>query len=188
MLRLCLGEFNGRKLQLPPQSLTRPASQKVRHSIFNILAHRYQINWPDTIVLDVFAGSGAMGLEALSLGAKFVTYFENAEVVLQCIKNNIKALKVEDKTQIIKANLLAPLKNSPKHAPAHLCFIDPPYRIFDKVSFVLIELKKQGFVDNSTLFCLESSVKATLDPDVFKVDDVREFGQTAIHFAKLSEG
>lgn len=186
MLRLCLGEFNGRRLQLPPQSITRPASQKVRHSIFNILSHRYGVDFSEVLVLDVFAGSGAMGLEALSLGAPHVTFFEKEDIVLKCLYENIHALGVTARAGVVRTNLLRPLRIKPASGQtATLCFIDPPYKIFNKVSDVAEFLRDAGWINQDTLLCLESQEGAELPSTLFDIEDTRVFGQTKIHFAKL---
>lgn len=186
MLRLCLGEFNGRRLQLPPQSITRPVSQKVRHSVFNILGHRYDIDWPSVHVLDVFAGSGAMGLEALSLGAEYLTFFEKDDTVLKCLYENIYSLNVKDRAHVVRTNLLRRILVKPKQAGvAKVCFIDPPYKIFDKVSDVAGYLQAAGWINSETLLCLESQEGDELPDTKFTVDDIRTFGQTKLHFAYM---
>ncbi len=186
MLRLCLGRFNGRKLDLPPSSFTRPASQKVRHAVYNILQHRYSLNIEGSFVLDVFAGSGAMGLEALSLGAKHVCFFEKEAIVVKCLHNNIRKLQLNECIiDVMRVDLLGSLKSNQSSVPASLCFIDPPYKIFECIEQVARNLEAAGFISDNTLLCCEGPKGKQLPDSYFRTDDIRLFGQTHIHFSYL---
>ncbi|HQT63747.1 MAG: 16S rRNA (guanine(966)-N(2))-methyltransferase RsmD [Acidocella sp. 20-57-95] len=124
--RIIAGSFKGRNLITPAGLTTRPTSGRARQAAFDILLHTAWAG-PAFIhtarVLDVFAGTGAFGLEALSRGAASATFIELARDAQAAIKANITACKMQDKTRIIAADALRP----PPGHPHDLIFLDPPY-------------------------------------------------------------
>jgi 16S rRNA (guanine966-N2)-methyltransferase len=122
-MRIVGGTLGGRVLRAPAGSATRPTSEKVREAIFNIL--------PDVAgaeVLDLFAGSGALGLEALSRGAAHATFIDHARPALAALRANVSALGLGDRATILAGDAVS---LAARHAPAHpwrVVFVDPPYR------------------------------------------------------------
>src|SRR3954463_12407087 len=96
MLRLTAGEFRGRMIHTPPDLRTRPTQAMLRQALFNSI----QASIPGARVLDLFAGSGALGFEALSRGAEAVIFVDQAPAAVRCIRQNIEELKVETQTQV----------------------------------------------------------------------------------------
>ncbi len=127
MLKLTGGLFRGRELQTPPNSLTtRPTQAKLRQAWFNSL----QFKIPHANVLDLFAGSGALGFEALSRGAHHVTFVEKSRTALTCIQKNATTLQVQNQIHILEASIsITPLAILEKDAPFDLVLIDPPYHL-----------------------------------------------------------
>src|SRR5438874_2516489 len=122
-MRIVGGELRGRVLQAPPGQDTRPTSEKVREAIFNILP-----DLMDREVLDLFAGTGALGLEALSRGAEHVTFVEKSRNVAQVLKANIDKLALADRTRVVTGDALQMIKRPLAQRPYSLVFLDPPYK------------------------------------------------------------
>jgi len=121
-VRIVGGNLGGRVLRAPAGAATRPTSEKVREAVFNILDPV-----ADARVLDLFAGSGALGLEALSRGAAHVTFVDSARAAVAAIRSNLRALGVADRATVIAGDAVAAARQVPP-APWQLVFVDPPYR------------------------------------------------------------
>jgi len=120
-MRIVGGNLGGRVLRAPAGAATRPTSEKVRQAIFNIL--------PDVEgnhVLDLFAGSGALGIEALSRGAAHVTFVDHNKVPLGVIRGNLRELGLDARATVVGGDAVA-VAARPGPAPWNLVFIDPPY-------------------------------------------------------------
>lgn len=117
--------MRGRRLTAPGGDATRPTSDRARQALFDMLMHSpwAEGSLRDAHVLDVFAGTGAIGLEALSRGAAKATFIENARPALAALRANIAACRAEDMAQVIAADARTP----PRGTPAGLIFLDPPY-------------------------------------------------------------
>jgi 16S rRNA (guanine966-N2)-methyltransferase len=126
-VRIVGGELRGRALAAPAGLATRPTADRVRQTVFDIVAHAYGDPVKDARVLDLFAGSGALGLEALSRGAAFALFVEQDMTARGLIRQNAEALGVLGRTRIFRrdATSLGPIGNV---APFSLVFADPPYR------------------------------------------------------------
>lgn len=138
-IRIISGIYKGRFITAPRSLKTRPTSSKVRESFFNIIQNAIS----DSTFLDLFAGSGAMGLEALSRGAKRVSFVEQDKDALTSIKSNIQALKVENKTTVYPKDAFRSLKYFlQKEEKFDIIYCDPPYKLsLDLVNALLIEAK-----------------------------------------------
>jgi 16S rRNA (guanine966-N2)-methyltransferase len=126
-VRIVGGELKGRALAAPPGRTTRPTADRVRQTVFDVLAHAHGDPVIDARVLDLFAGSGALGLEALSRGAAFSLFVEQDVAARGLIRQNAEHLGVLGRTRIFRrdATSLGPIGNV---APFTLVFVDPPYR------------------------------------------------------------
>jgi 16S rRNA (guanine966-N2)-methyltransferase len=124
--RIIAGAWRGRKLVVPDGLVTRPTSARARQAVFDILLHAPWAGgafMQTACVLDVFAGTGALGLEALSRGAAGASFIENARAAQAAIISNISACKAEAVARLVKADALRP----PPGTPHDLLFLDPPY-------------------------------------------------------------
>lgn len=168
MLRIIAGEFKGRRLQTPTGRAVRPTSDRVRESWFSIL----QQSIPDARVVDLFAGSGALGFEALSRGAVAVDFVETHRDSLTALKANIEALKVEERVTIHRIDALRFAERLPPNA-YDVAFADPPYAT-DAAARLLALFR-------ATPFARALSIEHAADL-VLAGDDTRRYGDTAITF------
>jgi 16S rRNA (guanine966-N2)-methyltransferase len=134
VIRLTGGEFRGRSIQTPPDkggarggrsghSGVRPTQAKLRQALFNSL----QTVIPGARILDLFAGSGALGLEALSRGALSVTFVEESPAALKCLSRNVSDLGVEDRAEVLGESVDRVAKRLASHGPFDIVLADPPY-------------------------------------------------------------
>lgn len=124
-MRIIAGEFRGRRIAAPAGRATRPMLDRVREALFSTV----QRHVPDAGVLDLFAGSGSLGLEALSRGARTVRFVEQAAPALAVLRANVAALGVRDRVAILTGDALRP----PAWGPAaDLIFVDPPYTLLEE--------------------------------------------------------
>jgi 16S rRNA (guanine966-N2)-methyltransferase len=123
-VRIIAGEFRGRRIDAPPGLSTRPMLDRVREAMCSTLHDRF----PDAQVLDLFAGSGSLGLEALSRGARHVRFVERGAPALAALKKNIDTLCVRDRAEVVVADALKPSSWIPA---ADIVFLDPPYAMLD---------------------------------------------------------
>ena len=123
-MRIIAGTWKGRALQTPKNNLTRPTSDRIREALFSALESRIQFD--EAHVLDIFAGTGALGLEALSRGAASCYFVEKINAACAVIESNIHALNATDKTHLLKCDAVR-LGKHEKQAPLfNLVFLDPP--------------------------------------------------------------
>ncbi|MDP4220001.1 MAG: 16S rRNA (guanine(966)-N(2))-methyltransferase RsmD [Bacteroidota bacterium] len=122
-MRIISGKYKSRKLLVPKGEITRPTSDRARESLFNVLQNL--IDFEGLTVLDLFAGSGAFGFEALSRGASRVTLVEQNRKVVETIRENAQSLEVESEVQIVQKDVYKWLENP--HGEYDLIFADPPY-------------------------------------------------------------
>ena len=142
--RVIGGRFKSRILKLPDSKNIRPTSDSVKQRIFDVLNNSFYINWSDTIFFDLFAGSGAVGIEAISCGAKQVVFVDQDELAIRCILENLRNLNVNAK--IIKSKI----ENVQDSKILDLCqnhktaifFLDPPYQNIDLLNNQVSQLKK----------------------------------------------
>lgn len=178
MLRISAGKYKGAKLQLPPELITRPSSSRLRQAVFNILSAR--INWHGITVCDAFAGSGAMGLEALSRGAGAVDFCEKSPETLKVLGNNIKHVLKENLFQVMlhKDFFKVPGKEF------DLIFLDPPYNSdFAVKALELISSKKLLKPDG--IIVLEQASGSDSMHSAFKMFEERVYGNCQVSFYHL---
>lgn len=129
-MRVVSGSLGGRRLVAPQAQrgrvVTRPSTDKVRESVFNALASRGLVQ--DALVMDLFAGSGALGIEALSRGARHCTFVECDALAVKALRTNLDHLNVMDRSRVVVADVMAA---SSALTPVDLVLVDPPYR-FDR--------------------------------------------------------
>lgn len=124
-MRIIAGTLGGRKLETPAGSDIRPTSDKLRGAIFNALNAR--IDFEDLVVLDIFCGTGALGLEAISRGAGQATFIDSARDSLELAKKNVGNLKASSQAQFVLKDVLKLGERPSSQTPADLFFCDPPY-------------------------------------------------------------
>ncbi len=179
-MRIIGGARRGKRLCSPRNLSIRPTADRVRESIFNILADRSS----NSRVLDLFAGTGAMGLEALSRGAKHAVFIDNHPAALVLIKKNIEVCGWTDRTEIIRWDPTRNL-NCIKYPNElyRLVFIDPPYRS-EMVPTILGHLDRSNAMTSKALVIVEHASTKILDDKIsaFVLEDRRSYGKTLVSF------
>jgi 16S rRNA (guanine966-N2)-methyltransferase len=180
-MRIIAGEFRGRHLLPPRGNVTRPVTDRAKQSIFDVLSPRLA----DAAVYDCFAGTGSMGLEALSRGSGFVTFFETDRSALQLLERNRSVLKVEERSTIIPGDLFRWFAEAPPPARrVDLVFLDPPYR-FAREQPRLLQSLAQRLADHlnpgaAVVFRHDAADSLQLDP--LRRFDVRDYGPMRVEF------
>jgi len=182
-MRIVGGAWRGRRLQAPTGWDTRPTSDRVRQTVFDIISHRFAPLPQDAQVLDLFAGTGALGLEALSRGARFATFVDHDRAACETIDSNIKHLKAETRCKVIRADASRFLHRGPVF---DLVFADPPYGK-DLLVPALEHMLAAHMLAPDALLVLESGRELQTDiPPGFSVLDQRHVGSTSVHFIGVS--
>lgn len=188
MTRIIAGLARGRRLEVPPV-VTRPTSDRVREAVFSSLGHHLS-GWSGRCVLDLYAGSGAMGLEAASRGASSVLLVERDRRALAVIRRNIATVGVEG-VKVLAADatrLAARAAMAPDLPEVDLVVMDPPYdQDGDKVAQVLVDLRVGLWLAPGAWAVVERSARGApfqWPPDWATVTD-RRYAQTAIRLGRL---
>jgi 16S rRNA (guanine966-N2)-methyltransferase len=179
-LRIVGGKYRGRDIMGPTTGDTRPTSDRVRESIFNILAHGVaDFTLEDARAMDVFAGTGALGLEAISRGAKFCLFVEESAEARGVIRKNTDACGVIGQCKIWRRDA-TDLGPSAPQSPFTLVFVDPPYgKGLGKKA--LLSLVQGGWLAAGAIVVLEEAVKAEVgDVAGLTLIDERDYGDTRV--------
>jgi 16S rRNA (guanine966-N2)-methyltransferase len=173
-MRVIAGTYGGRRLQAPPGTDTRPTADRVREALFSILGDRV----PDARVLDLFAGSGALGIEALSRGAAHATFVESGPPAVAAIRSNIEAIGQEGDADVAATDVLAWLRSAREQPAFDLVFCDPPYDAAARIAQPLSELLPR-VAGPQGLIVTESSKRNPLALSLPLADE-RTYGDTRI--------
>lgn len=181
-MHITAGKHHRRKLDVLEGKEIRPTSSRVREAIFNILMHAAPALGEDHLIIDqniadICAGSGALGLEALSRGAKFVTFVDINPKSLDVVRGNIAHLKEQEHTSLVRADATQlPLAKK----PCSVLFIDPPYGK-DLTGVILLNALKQEWLKPEGVAVVETSAKDAV-PEVagFEIEKNRDYGNTRI--------
>ena len=184
-LRIIAGELKGRKLRSVRGTKTRPTADRIREAIFNIFAFQIQ----DSTVLDLFAGTGAFGIEALSRGAASVVFVDVGNNSISVLQENIKRFSLEGPTKILRWDLTRNLNCLGSLRSAfNLVFMDPPYNknmiqptLFNLHSSQSLEMGARIVVEHSHLEPIPRSQAP------FKIYDQRKYGKTLVSFLNYKE-
>jgi 16S rRNA (guanine966-N2)-methyltransferase len=173
-MRIVGGRNRGRALEAPPGEAVRPTSDRAREALFNILGHgAFATPFHDREVLDAFAGTGALGLEALSRGAAGASFIENDRAALEALRRNVRALGEAPRARIIAGDATRP---PPAPTPVAVAFLDPPYRS-GLASPALEALARAGWLGPGTLATVEVAAKEAFEPPPgFERLDERRYG------------
>jgi 16S rRNA (guanine966-N2)-methyltransferase len=185
-MRIVSGRFKGRALKTPGTAALRPTSDKVRQAIFNILEHAgfaADFSLEGARVVDLFAGTGALGLEALSRGAKYCLFIEDAAQSRAIIRENVEALGLTGASKIWRRDA-ASLGALDTLSPFDLAFLDPPYRK-GLIAPALNGLASGGWLNARALVVAEAAEDETIPAvDGFELLEDRIYGDTRVAFMR----
>ena len=186
-MRIVGGRFRGRTLKAPSTHDVRPTSDRLREAVFNILTHTYDDVCAGARVIDLFAGTGALGLEALSRGARFALFVDDSAEGRALVRGNVEQLGVGGETRIFRrdATKLGPM---PAQEPFTLAFLDPPYGR-DLAPLALASLRDGGWLADDALCIVEESRDAALEPvGGFTLLERRDYSDTQVAFLRRAAG
>ena len=185
-MRIVAGRFRGKSVIAPEGQGTRPTSDRARQAVFNILEHApWSPGLHDLRVIDLFAGSGALGFEALSRGAAFCLFVETDAAARGAIRENVEAMGLFGATRVHRRDAtdlgLKPMSDGP---PFDLAFLDPPYGK-GLGEAALAKLAEGGWLAPDALVVLEKGT-AEAAPAVpgFEPLDARDYGAARVHFLR----
>ncbi len=189
-MRIISGDLKGKKLCSVRGRIIRPTADRLRESIFNILSFRVQ----GAVALDLFAGTGALGLEALSRGAESTVFIDNDKGSLSVIERNIQLCAFDNRTKIIKWDIKKNLncirstgltsRILPLNIPLfNLVFMDPPYKK-NMLKSALCNLHSTGSLERGALIIIEHTLLEPIPTDSpkFEIADQRRYGKTLVSF------
>lgn len=184
-MRISGGALKGRVLKGPSSHNVRPTSDRLRAAIFNVLAHAYDDAADGARVIDLFAGTGALGIEALSRGASFALFVDDSAEGRALVRENVETLGLGGVTKIFRrdAGKLGPM---PPQDRFTLAFLDPPYnrQLGEKA---LAALRDGGWLAPGALLVFEESAEAEVAiPDGFETLEKRDYGDTQILILRTS--
>lgn len=142
-MRVIAGKFRSRRLAAPAGIETRPTSDRLRETLFNVLGESVQ----DSVWLDLFAGSGAIGIEAISRGARMVHFVESSSRAIRAIRANLKTLGIAEGFDLVERDTMTALRTlDARGVRCDVCFLDPPYREQDDYQQVLSCLARSAML------------------------------------------
>jgi 16S rRNA (guanine966-N2)-methyltransferase len=191
-MRIISGKWRSRKLRQPQTTHTRPMTDRVREAVFDMLASRFELpgTLPPCCVADLFAGSGSMGLEALSRGAMSCDFYERGRQASRTLRENVASLEAGSVSRMKSNDAWTVCLTTPKPTTAYgLIFVDPPYRDArdtspgGKVCRLLSDLHRAAWVDGDTIVVLHHEAKVSYNTQqlpAWEILDTRTYGTTAI--------
>jgi len=185
-MRIVAGKFRGARIEAQKGLATRPTSDRVRQALFNVLEHGSpRFDFEGARVLDLFAGSGALGLEAFSRGARFCLFVEDLAEARGAIRRNVEALELTGITKIWRRDAT---KLGPRGAilPFNLIFLDPPYGRGLGDQALAAVVAGGWFADDAVVVLEERADAAITLPAPFQEIDTRSYGDTKIVMARTT--
>ena len=173
-MRIIAGEWRGRQIEASPGKATRPTGDRVRETLFSMLASRLG-SFGDLRVADLFAGSGALGFEALSRGAASAAFVESDAGAIAAIRRNAERLGAGERVRIIAGSALA----LPRSEPFELILADPPYAIGSGTAAVHSVIKAEWLVRGGWL-SVETARGEAVDPAELALDSARDVGKSRL--------
>ena len=177
-MRVTGGDLGGRSLQCPKGGNVRPTSDKVRQAVFNMLQSHIALD--DFVVLDAFCGTGALGFEALSRGAKKTVFVDKNKKSLDVCKDNASSLGIRDQCVFLQGDACKVTLNQ----RFHLVFLDPPYKK-NFIAPALQNLSQQSCFEKDALCVIEMAKEETLSFDALHVEKEKIYGDTKIIVAQI---
>ena len=186
-MRIIGGKYKGLKLLPPDDTKIRPTSDRLKESLFSILeSNKYNIKIEKSNVIDICSGTGALGIEALSRGAKFIYFIDKDPKAIDVLQKNISKLKIDNKDKtyikIIKEDVLKALQDI--KIVFDVVLIDPPYNS-NVIAECLVKLKQYKLIDFNSYIFAESDKKENFNFDGFDLLDTKIYGKSKLTILKL---
>jgi 16S rRNA (guanine966-N2)-methyltransferase len=185
-MRVVGGALRGRAIIAPKSKAIRPTADRLRESLFNILIHSFDDPVTGARVLDLFAGTGALGIEALSRGAAFALFVDKGAEARALLRENVSALSLGGTSKVFRRNATKLGEPNPL-TPFSLAFLDPPYgqRL---ATAALKSARAGGWLTPDALIVVEEATKAQFAaPESFREIDRRRYDDTEFVFLRMSE-
>jgi 16S rRNA (guanine966-N2)-methyltransferase len=179
-MRIVAGEWRGRPLVAPEGDTTRPTSDRTRETLFSMLTSRLG-SFEDLRVADLFAGSGALGLEALSRGAAHCTFVEQDSAAIRALRRNITNLKAQERCDVRASSVLA--LGPARGEPLDLVLLDPPYATGAGV-VAIDKLTRLGWIAPSAWVSLETGHGEDVSVKGYEVEATRDVGKARLHLLR----
>lgn len=180
-MRIIAGDWRGRKLIAPRGDATRPTADRTRETLFNMLTSRLG-SFDGLRVADLFAGSGALGLEALSRGAAYCLFVEQEKPAVDAIKANALAFETRARSDVQHGSVMA---LGPAREPVGLILLDPPYGS-GAAAVALDRMLRLGWIGNATWIAVETSEKETVEVKGLELERERRVGKAKLHLIRLA--
>lgn len=178
-MRVIAGEWRGRNITAPKGETTRPTADRTRETLFNMLTSRLG-DFEGLRVADLFAGSGALGIEALSRGAAHCLFVEHDQDAVKAIRRNIEAFDARSRTDVQAGSVMT---LGPAKEPHDLILLDPPYET-GAASVALDRLKRLGWIGDATLIAVETSARETVAVKGLELVKDRKVGKAKLHLLR----
>ncbi|MEJ2410065.1 MAG: 16S rRNA (guanine(966)-N(2))-methyltransferase RsmD [Novosphingobium sp.] len=178
-LRVVAGEWRGRKLATPEGDATRPTADRTRETLFSMLNSRLG-SFEGLKVADLFAGSGALGLEALSRGAVYCLFVDQDAAAVRAIRRNIAALHAQSRSDVRASSALS---LGPAKEPLDLVLLDPPYET-GAGSVAIDKLARLGWIGEATWVSLETAKGESVSIRGFETETMRDVGKARLHILR----
>jgi 16S rRNA (guanine966-N2)-methyltransferase len=180
-MRVISGLLRGRLIHPPSTGLTRPTADRVREAIFSILSSR--VDWPQQIVLDAFAGTGAMGIEALSRGARHCTFVESLLKTFTVLQKNIDGLDLKGNSSLWQKDFFS--YEPEERSKFSIAFIDPPYKKGLALQ-ALHYMRDREMLFKDAFVCLELCKNEDLELiEGYSIETEKKYGQTKVLILKV---
>ena len=179
-MRIIAGDWRGRKIVAPKGDLTRPTADRTRETLFSMLASRLG-SFDDISVVDLFAGSGALGLEALSRGAGSCLFVEQESEAVKAIRANIDTFDARTRTQVQQGSVMA---LAPAKVPHDLILLDPPYDT-GAGQVALDRMARLGWIGSASWIALETSTDEDVPVKALEIESERVVGKAKLTLLRL---
>lgn len=181
-LRIVAGEWRGRKLLTPEGDTTRPTADRTRETLFSMLTSRLG-TFEGLRVADLFAGSGALGLEALSRGAAHCLFVDQDAAAVRAIRRNVANLQAQSRCEVRATSVLA---LGPAKQPLDLVLLDPPYET-GAGGVAIDKLRRLGWISEQTWVSVETARGEAMAIKAFEIVATRDVGKARLHLLRLAD-